>query len=75
MLLYDYSRLDGLITKCFGTRYAFAKAMGMSERSLSLKMNNIRSWKQPEISLAIFLLGIQPSEIALYFFTKKVQVD
>lgn len=70
---YNYSLLNGKIIEKFGTRYNFAKAMGISERSLSLKMNGETSWKQPQISKAIKLLNISEEDIHLYFFNLKVQ--
>lgn len=70
---YDYSKLDGKITEIFGTRGNFAKAMGMSERSLSLKMTCQRPWKDTQISKAVQLLGILQHEIGEYFFKLKVQ--
>ena len=36
-MAYDYSKLLGRITEKFGTQARFSGAMGMSERSLSLK--------------------------------------
>ncbi|WP_080732574.1 DUF739 family protein [Carnobacterium maltaromaticum] len=36
---YDYSTLVGRITEKLGTQYNFALAMGLSERSVSLKLN------------------------------------
>lgn len=72
-MAYDYSKLSGKINEVFGTREKFAVAMGLSERSVSLKFNCIRSWKQSEMNLACNLLGIPESEIGIYFFTKKVQ--
>ena len=47
--------------------------MGWSERTLSLKMNGIRSWKQPDICQAVKLLGLSDKDIPAYFFTIKVQ--
>lgn len=70
---YDYSKLDGKITEIFGTRYKFARAMGMSERSLSLKMTCQRPWKDTQITRAVQLLGISQTEIGEYFFKLKVQ--
>ena len=70
---YDYSKLSGLITEKFGTRGAFAKAMGLSERSLSLKMNCERPWKQSEMIKASELLGFPLEELPLYFFRLKAQ--
>jgi hypothetical protein len=70
---FDYSKLDGRITEIFSTRGAFAKQMGISERTLSLKMNGKIQWKQEEIHNACGLLKIKVSEIPIYFFTLNVQ--
>jgi hypothetical protein len=70
---YDYSKLMGRITEKFGTQGRFAVAMGMSERSMSLKLNGKVPFKQQEISKACSLLEIDDSDIYPYFFTLKVQ--
>lgn len=70
---FDYSKLDGRITEIFGTRYAFAKQMEFSERTLSLKMNGKIEWKQTEMHKACELLNIPVEEIPVYFFTLNVQ--
>ena len=70
---FDYSELDGRITARYGTRYAFAEAMALSERTLSLKMNGKVQWKQEEIHKACELLDIDVKDIPVYFFTVKVQ--
>ena len=70
---FDYSALNGIIVEKFGTRRDFSRAMGMSERSLSLKLNNRVPFKQPEIEKAVSLLNINSRNIADYFFTKDVQ--
>ncbi|WP_296114994.1 DUF739 family protein [uncultured Anaerococcus sp.] len=70
---YDYSKLLGKITEIFGTRYNFAEAMDLSERSISNKLNNKVPWKQTEISKALKILSIDPKEIQDYFFKYKVQ--
>lgn len=72
-LVYDYSDLDALIVKHFGKRYGFAKAMGISEHSLSYKMNNKQKWKQPEITKACLLLDIPDKDVGSIFFTLMVQ--
>lgn len=72
-LAYDYSQLAGAITTKFGTQLNFANAMGLSERSISLKMNNQVGWKQGEMVKACSLLGIPFASIHEYFFTLKVQ--
>lgn len=72
-MAYDYSKLSGKIIEIFGTRSNFANEMEMSERTLSLKLNNLTSWKQPEITKACNLLGLSEFEIKDYFFTLTVQ--
>jgi len=74
-MYFDYSALDGKITEYFKTRTKFAKALGLSERSLSLKLNNKVGWKQKEIIKAAELLNIDEKQIPLYFFTIEVQND
>ena len=73
-MCYNYNKLNGKITEVFGTQIKFAEAMGLSERTISLKLNNLVSWKQTEITKAIDILEIPTSEIQDYFFNQKVQV-
>lgn len=47
--------------------------MGLSERTISLKLNNKVAFKQPEIQKALPILGLTESDIQAYFFTLKVQ--
>lgn len=72
---YDYSKLKGRITEKLGTQRAFAKAMGMSERTCTLKLNNRAHFTQPEIHRACKpdILDIECVDIPAYFFTLKVQ--
>lgn len=70
---YDYSRLAGKIVEVFGTQAKFAEAVGLSERSVSLKLNNKLGWKQVEMTKACSVLGVDLAEVARYFFTPKVQ--
>nr|WP_302594492.1 DUF739 family protein [uncultured Acetatifactor sp.] len=72
-MAFDYSKLRGRIIEKFGSQMSFAKAMDISERTLSLKMSGKRTWKQPEICLAINLLGLSNDDIQDYFFSLKVQ--
>lgn len=72
-MAFNYDKLSGRIVEIFGTRYRFAKEMGWSERTLSLKMQGDRAWKQTAICLAIKLLKLDESDIPAYFFTPKVQ--
>ena len=70
---YDYSKLRGRIEEIYGPQYKFAEAMGLSDRSMSLKMTGKLEFKQKEIDLACQLLHINKAEIAVYFFKKNVQ--
>lgn len=67
---FEYSKLAGRIKEKFETQSKFAKAMGLSERSLSLKLNNRIGWKQHEIMKACELLSISVLEIHVFFFTE-----
>ena len=69
---FDYSKLNGRIVEVFGTQLNFAVAMGLSERSISLKLNNRVAWKNTEIAKAAKLLKIRYSEIPKYFFRNLV---
>lgn len=74
-MAYDYAKLNGRIVEKCGTQAVFAKKMGLSERSVSLKLNNKVAFKQPEIQKALSVLGLTESDIQAYFFTLKVQND
>lgn len=73
--MFDYSKLTGRIIEKFGTRRAFAEAVGISENSMSQKLTNkmsittddIKEWSKPEF------LDICCDQIGVYFFTLKVQ--
>lgn len=71
--MYNYSKLSGRIIEIFETRYKFAKAMGWSERTLSLKMSGKSDWKQIDICKAIKLLHLSEDDIPEYFFKINVQ--
>lgn len=70
---YDYKKLNGRIIEVCGTQAVFAEKMGLSERTISLKLNNKISWKQTEIQKAVEILGLSDADIQIYFFTAKVQ--
>ena len=70
---FDYSKLDGLVKEKCRTRAIFADEMGLSERSISLKMNGKVQWKQIEICNACEILEINNEEIPDYFFNPVVQ--
>ena len=72
-LKFDYSKLLGRIVEKYGTQSKFAAAMNLSERTLSLKLNSERYFKQTEIEKAAELLDIDCEEYFIYFFTKDAQ--
>lgn len=72
-MAFDYSKLKGRIIEKYGSQEKFAIEMGLSNRTLSLKMNGKVYWKQSEIYRAIKLLDLKENDIVEYFFTQKVQ--
>lgn len=70
-LLFDYSKLKGRIKEIYGTQGYFARAMHLSEQSVSDKLNNKAQFTQNEIILACDLLKIPYEEISIYFFYRK----
>lgn len=65
---YDYSKLHGIIAEKCGTQAVFAQKIGLSERSVSLKLNGKIDWKQTEIAKTCMILGISAEDIPIYFF-------
>ena len=72
---YDYSKLRGRIKEKFGTQSEFSKRLGLSEVSVSNKLNNIVDWGQEEMESAIDILEIPSSEIHAYFFAHEVEIS
>ena len=72
-MAYDYAKLNGRIVEKCGTQAVFAKRMGLSERTISMKLNNKIAFKQSEIQKALEVLDLASDEIQAYFFTMKVQ--
>lgn len=69
----NYDKLKGRIIEKCGTRGDFAKAMGLSARTVSLKLSGKIAWKQPEIVKAVEVLELESADIQAYFFDLKVQ--
>lgn len=72
-MLFDFSKLSGKIIEKYGTRQKFSEALGLSERSLSLKLNSKVPWKTTEVMKACTILDIPKQDAHEYFFNKKVQ--
>lgn len=70
--MYDYSKLRGLIREKLKTERDFAKALGRSHNFVSQVFKGDTFFSQTDIETAVEVLGINPNDIGLYFFTKKV---
>jgi transcriptional regulator with XRE-family HTH domain len=68
MTMFNHNKLRGKIREIYKTQDAFAAAMGLSATSLSLKLNNNVDFTQSEIAKAVELLGVDISEMPVYFF-------
>ena len=72
-MAFNYSKLNGKIVEKCGTQGKFAELMGLSERTISLKLNNKIMFKQDEITKAVNILDLADDEIQAYFFAQEVQ--
>lgn len=70
-MAFNYSKLKGRIMEKFGTQGCFSRALGVSERTLSLKLNNKIFFSQDEIAKISELLNINSDEIQVYFFENR----
>lgn len=52
---YDYRKLRGRIREKFGTQAEFSRNIGLSEVSVSNKLNNVVDWGQDEMESAIVM--------------------
>ena len=67
--MYQYKKLRGKIIEKFDTQEKFAKKIGISETSLSKKMQCKTGISQADMVLWARLLDINISEYGEYFFT------
>jgi transcriptional regulator with XRE-family HTH domain len=72
-LKWNYSKLKERINEKFGSQRGFAEKLGISEAYLSQKMVGKRGLTLDDIDLWAAVLGIPPTDIGVYFFTKNVQ--
>ncbi len=72
MKQYDYSKLKGRIKECFSNQSEFAQQLGLSDASLSYKLNNKKVFDQDQIKKAIEIFNLSAQETMDYFFTLKV---
>lgn len=65
---YNYDKLRGRIIEKCGSQKKFAQTMGCSERTISLKLNNVIQFKQDEIKKITDVLELTSKDIPVYFF-------
>lgn len=67
-MAYEYRKLIGRIIEKYGTRKAFAEYLGLSENSMSKKLNGITAFSQNDIEIWCNALDIELSDAGVYFF-------
>lgn len=72
-VFFDYSKLKGKIVEVLGNQSNYAKALGLSETSITNKLNNAVYFTQGEIITSVEVLHINLEDISTYFFTQKVE--
>ncbi len=72
ILEFDYSRLKAKIKAKIGSLGKLSRELGMTQKTLSLKLNNKSFFNQKEITKILYLLDIDPIWTKEYFFTFKV---
>lgn len=70
---FDYSKLLGRLKELGYTQEILADEIGISESTMSLKLNNRAVFTQAEIMRICRALAIPNQQIGVYFFTLKVQ--
>jgi transcriptional regulator with XRE-family HTH domain len=70
-IVYDYSKLTGRIIEKCGTRKAFAKAIGLTPETISMRLSGKRDFSRDEIFRIAQVLEIPYNELEPYFFCVK----
>lgn len=69
MCEYKYKKLRARIVELFDTQKAFAEHLGLSENSVSLKLNGKTGFDQKDMSEWAKALNITQEEYLVYFFS------
>ena len=72
-MAFDYSELRKKIKEVCGTQDAFALRLGIGRVSLSQRLNNVLEFDQDDMAKSCNVLGLEITEIPLYFFNPEVQ--
>lgn len=71
-IIFDHSKLRGLIIEKFERYCDFAEAVGLSPQVLSLKLNGTMALTRYDIYLWAKTLDIKSDDFGSLFFTPKV---
>lgn len=71
-MTYKTDKLKARIVEKFGDQKSFAKALGMTEATLSRLLNEGRDWKGSMLMRAVELLEIPAVQVDSYFFEPTV---
>lgn len=71
-MAFDYSKLRGRIIEMYGSQSRFVDAFGVSENTMSMKLNNKVRFNSDDIVTITKMLKIPQEEVGIYFFTTKV---
>lgn len=69
---FDFSALEGRITEKLKTKTAYAKAIGITTKTLRAKLNNESAFTAHEIKKSLKPLKMAEKDIPKYFFDEKV---
>ncbi len=64
-----YNKIRGKIVEVYGSQKEFAKAIGLSEQSVTAKLNGRTDMSQDDILKWADALKLEVSDIGNYFFT------
>lgn len=68
--MYDHNKLRGKIREKYGSEVKFAKSMGLSQATLSAKLNDKVDFTRTELIKMQELLNISDDEFRGIFFLK-----
>lgn len=66
---YRYDKLRGLIVEKYRSQKAFAEALGVTQNTITLKLQGDRGFSQKDIEQWAEKLKIPREDYYLYFFT------
>ena len=72
-MMLNYAKLNWKIRDVCGSQGKLAKEIGMSQHSLSMKLNQKTEFKVSEIMEISKVLGLTSGDIADYFFAVNAQ--